>query len=126
MEGLEFEKNKKISLLYLNMRKEPIYLRCLVKGSLSHLIVKELKSDNGEMDKGELINKLGGFEILRIINGVYLLSPAVVKSDSKISINSKYDFLITTQPISSSIQNRCRVYNEQLLEKDDFYPIPIF
>jgi len=90
-----------------------ILLKCLVKGSYSYKIVKELNSSGGSLDIYEL-EKRTGIE-RRIIDGfINNLWPAVLRGSPTITINPQYDFVITSREGISGMGARRRKYNEQV------------
>jgi hypothetical protein len=72
---------------------EKILLKCLLKNSITYHIVKELKSNDGELDFNELKNNLK-MTHQRLTLGITRLYPAVIQNDSKVSVSKNYDFLV--------------------------------
>jgi len=90
---------------------ENISLRCLLKGSNTYCIIKELKSNSGELDFGELKRKLKLTE-MGLSYAITDLYPAVIQNNSKVSVSESYDFIVVSgRGAVSFYQARCRKHN---------------
>ena len=95
------------------MKKEKIFVRCLMKDSLPYKIIKSIKP-NYRIKFLELKEKLGLPEA-KLRNTIYFLTNYISENEDFIEINKNYDFVIAgDRKTINAIRLECRKYNEKL------------